>query len=64
MTTERIPFRLLHMECCGVLLCHVNHRFPTYCSECGASVYPQVKGWTLVNDPNATLKYTAEKTHV
>ena len=57
MHTERIPFRLLVMECCGTMLCHVNHRFPMYCSGCGAHVFPQVKGWAIVNDQNATLKY-------
>ena len=36
---ERIPFRLLNMQCCGT------------------RVWPDVKGWALVNDMNATLKY-------
>lgn len=61
MATERIPFRLLAMQCCGTLLCHVNHRFPSYCSNCGASVFPQVRGWALLNDPDATLKYDENK---
>lgn len=54
---ERIPFRLIQMECCWTMLCHVNHRFPTYCSGCGASVYPAVKGWVLNTDLDATLSY-------
>ena len=58
--TERIAFRLLSMECCGVLICHVNHRFPSYCSGCGASVYPMVRGWVLVADTNATLIYKGD----
>ena len=61
MNHERIPFRLLAMECCGTMLCHVNHRFPSYCSNCGVSVYPQVKGWSLVNDPEAFLTYDETK---
>lgn len=57
LTTERIPFRLLQMPCCGTLICHVNHRWPTYCSECGTRVLETIKGCVLVNDQNATLKY-------
>jgi NADH pyrophosphatase NudC (nudix superfamily) len=55
--TERIPFRLLHMHCCGTQLCHVNHRWPTFCSQCGERVYPQVRGWALFSDDNASLTY-------
>jgi predicted Fe-S protein YdhL (DUF1289 family) len=29
-----------------------------YCSGCGARVYPEVKGWALVTDLNAVLKYS------
>ena len=55
---ERIHFRLLHMECCGHLLCWVNPRFPTHCPECGETVYPQCRSWATVSDPNAHLKFT------
>ena len=54
---ERIPFRLLQMQCCGGMICHVNHRFPMYCSNCGQSVYPAVRGWVLNSDMDATLSY-------
>ena len=62
MTSERIPFRLLHMECCNGLICHVNHRYPSYCSNCGAHVFPQVRGWARLSDENATLTYDEGKT--
>lgn len=32
---EKVPFRLFQMPCCGMLLCWVNPRLPTYCPECG-----------------------------
>lgn len=54
---ERIPFRLLNMACCNSLICHVNHRWPMYCSNCGTRVFPQVKGWAVNEDMNATLRY-------
>lgn len=60
ITTERISFRLLQMPCCGTLICHVNHRWPTYCSECGTRVFETIKGCALVNDQNATLKYRSQ----
>ena len=53
--TERVPFRLLVMECCTTLLCWVNPRLPTHCPECGKHCYPAVKGWATVVDENATL---------
>lgn len=55
--TEQIPFKLLHMECCGHLLCWVNPRYPSYCPECGDRVYPQVKGWATFICDKAILKY-------
>lgn len=60
IVTERIPFRFLSMQCCGTLLCHVNHRLPMYCSGCGTRVWPDVKGWATLTDMNATLKYKRE----
>lgn len=32
---QRVEFRLVHMPCCGQLLCWVNPRRPNYCPECG-----------------------------
>lgn len=61
-TNERIHFRLIHMECCGQLLCWVNPRFPTHCPECGLVVYPQVKGWVTQTDPNAHLRISTKGT--
>lgn len=58
--TQRIPFRLLSMQCCHTLLCHVNHRWPMYCSGCGARVWPEVKGWAVNTDMDATLKYKVQ----
>lgn len=57
-STERVHFRLLNMQCCGVILCHVNPRFPNYCIECGKHVYPQVKQWVVGDCPSAMLKYS------
>lgn len=34
-TNEPIPFRLLLMSCCSILICWVNPRRPNYCPECG-----------------------------
>lgn len=61
MTVERIPFRLLVMQCCGTMLCYVNHRLPMYCSGCGKRVYPEVKGWIAISDPDAFLTYDETK---
>jgi hypothetical protein len=55
--TERIPFRLLLMPCCGGMICHVNHRWPMYCSNCGTRVFPEIKGCASISDPEATLTY-------
>jgi len=55
-SSQRIQFRLFFMECCGHLLCWVNPRFPSYCPQCGKSVYPQCKGWVTDRDDNAVLK--------
>jgi len=57
MNTERIPFRLIAMQCCGTMICHINHRPPMYCPECGKRVWPNVKGWVVIKDEDATLKY-------
>lgn len=58
MTTERVHFRLIQMPCCNFLACWVNPRFPSYCPECGTSVFPQVKSHVMISDDAATLKYT------
>lgn len=56
MSTERVPFRLLVTPCCGTALCWVNPRLPTFCPECGTSVYPEIKSCVTLLDENATLK--------
>lgn len=55
-TTERVPFRLIHTECCGTLLCWVNPRLPSYCPECGKRCYPDVRSWVVASDNDALLK--------
>ena len=56
--TERIPFRLIIMrDCCGAVLCHVNHRFPNFCPECGERCFGTVKGNVCNSDMNAILTY-------
>jgi hypothetical protein len=55
-TTERVPFRRLHMPCCGTLLCWVNPRLPSFCPECGTICLSQVKEWVTTHDPQAILK--------
>jgi len=42
-TKERVPFRLIHMPCCGQLVCWINPRIPNYCPECGKSVFARLK---------------------
>lgn len=56
--TEQVHFRLLQTPCCGSLLCWVNPRLPTHCSECGATVYPAIKSCVLHEDMKALLKTT------
>lgn len=53
---ERVHFRLLQMQCCDVVLCHVNPRFPNYCPECGKFVYPKVKEWVVSEEPDAWIR--------
>jgi hypothetical protein len=54
---ERIPFRLIVMECCGHQLCWINPRLPNHCPECGKTVYPAVKSWITFKDDAAVLRY-------
>jgi hypothetical protein len=54
---ERVPFRLIQMPCCQHLFCNVNHRWPSFCPNCGAHVFPQIKGCALILDEDAWLKY-------
>ncbi len=58
-TTEVVPFRLLRMPCCGTLLCWVNPRLPSHCTECGKMIYPEIKSCVLHRDDGATLKVSA-----
>jgi len=60
MRYERVNFRLYRMVCCGHLLCWVNPRPPTFCPECGANVYPEVRGWALHVDDEAVIQYSRE----
>jgi NADH pyrophosphatase NudC (nudix superfamily) len=62
VTTERVHFRLLKTPCCGTLLCWVNPRFPNYCPECSARIFPEIRGCVIMNDDTATLKYTEKLT--
>lgn len=59
--TERVPFRLIVMECCGTMICWVNPRLPTYCPECGTRIYPEVRGWVTEQDDSAILKVDLER---
>lgn len=61
IAAERVPFRLIHMGCCGQLLCWVNPRFPSHCPECGKYVYPAVKGWVTMKDDKAELRVHFER---
>lgn len=61
MTTEKVPFRLIQMPCCGHLFCNVNHRLPSFCPCCGTFVFDRVRGGVLVLDENATLTYDETK---
>ena len=54
---EKIPFRLFHLECCGHLLCWINSRYPTYCPECGKSIYLEIKSSVAIVDLNAHIRY-------
>ena len=55
-TTERVQFRLIAMPCCQHLFCNVNHRWPSYCPNCGQYVFDKVRSCALISDPDATRK--------
>lgn len=57
MAIERVQFRLIEMPCCGHMFCNVNHRWPSFCPNCGKHVFPEVRGCALISDPDAMLKY-------
>lgn len=62
-TRERIVFRLIQTPCCGHLLCWVNPRLPTYCPECGTSIFALLKtdgSRILISDDNAWIGYRRE----
>lgn len=44
------------MPCCSTLLCWVNPRLPTHCTECGKHIYPQIRSCVTLQDDNATLR--------
>ena len=57
---EHIHFRLIQTPCCGHLLCWLNPRLPTYCSECGKSIFTDLRVQAekiLISDLNAQLRY-------
>jgi hypothetical protein len=58
MTTERVHFKLLVTPCCTTMLCWVNPRLPSFCPECGTSIYPEIKAGVTMDDENATLRYS------
>lgn len=60
-TKERVQFRLIQTPCCKTLLCWINPRFPSYCPECGKSIYPEVRGNVLVSDDTAWILYDRSK---
>lgn len=53
--SERVPFRVVAMECCGTILCCVNPRFYNYCPECGTNVMGRIRSWITDSDMNARL---------
>ena len=55
--SEVVRFRVYHMPCCGHMLCWLNPRIPTFCPECGKSVYSDLKTGqaTMVDDDRATV---------
>jgi len=57
MALTRADFRLINVECCGVLLCWVNPRLPNYCPECGKRIFPKVKGWVVWRDEQAYITH-------
>jgi hypothetical protein len=38
-SNEKVPFRLIQMPCCHILICWVNPRRPNYCPECGKFIF-------------------------
>ena len=56
MSTQKVPFRLIEMPCCGALICWVNPRIPNHCPECGEHVFRKLKwGGILVEAQEAWL---------
>jgi hypothetical protein len=60
-TNERIHFRLIVCAHCSHNLCWVNPRLPNHCPECGAHIYPEVRGMIWVSDPEAWIRYDATR---
>lgn len=58
---ERVKFRLIHMPCCGQLVCWVNPRLPNFCPECGRQVLTELRHLhperILITDDQAWLRY-------
>lgn len=64
IVNENVIFRLIKTPCCGSLQCHVNHRLPNYCSECGRLIHLELLhgDCILVTDRDAWLKYNVPAT--
>lgn len=61
---EIVKFRLFRMPCCGHMLCWVNPRLPSYCTECGTAVLMQLRtnpDCTMMQDDEAQLKSGFQK---
>jgi hypothetical protein len=60
-SNEKVHFRLIQTPCCNTLLCYVNPRLPNFCSECGKSIFRDVKGCILASDEEAWLRVDFDK---
>jgi len=56
---EKVHFRLIQTPCCSSLLCYVNPRLPSYCSECGKPMLARLRTThaenILISDESAWL---------
>lgn len=64
-SNQQVPFRLIQMPCCSILICWVNSRRPNYCPECGTRIiryFPKERweatfspAWLRVEDDDKAL---------
>ena len=62
MSHQLVPFRVIQMPCCNILICWVNPRRPNYCPECGKFIFKSFdkatwettysEAWLEVKDDN------------